>query len=163
MSVSLRWVGLAVCATLFAANCTTSVNHRRTYVPGTAKPRTVYGIAKRYVGVPYRYGGKSPRTGFDCSGYTRYVYARAGYRIPAGARNQFRRLHPVRQPRRGDLVFFRTAGSRISHVGIYAGNHRFLHAPRTGKRVGYADMRKKYWRKRYAGARSVLAPRTAHR
>ena len=118
-------------------------------------PRVV-AIAKRYIGTRYRYGGRTPATGFDCSGYTRYVMARAGRRIPGGAKNQFLRMRRVRAPRPGDLVFFRTIRNRVSHVGIYVGNYRFLHAPRTGKRIGYADIRNRYWRKRYAGARSAF-------
>jgi len=117
--------------------------------------REIIRLAHKQLGVPYRYGGKSPRTGFDCSGFTNYVYRRAGYGIPRGARNQYRALRPVRIPRVGDLVFFRTMGRRVSHVGIYAGRYRFIHSPRTGKTVEYADIRLRYWQKRYAGARAV--------
>lgn len=118
--------------------------------------RGIVRIASRYVGTPYRYGGKTP-AGFDCSGYVRYVYARAGFRLPGGSRKQFRSLYTVRVPQPGDLVFFRTQGRNISHVGIYVGHYRFLHSPRTGKRVGYADIRKRYWSTRYAGARTVFS------
>ena len=121
--------------------------------------RQIVAIAQRYLGVPYRFGGKSPRTGFDCSGFTGYVYSRAGMRLPAGARAQFRGLTPVRYPAPGDLVFFRTSGSRISHVGIYAGNLQFVHAPRTGKTVEVTSMNNRYWRKRYAGARTFAGSR----
>ena len=112
--------------------------------------------ARRTLGIPYRFGGKTPRSGFDCSGLTGYVFRKNGYRIPFGARNQYISLRRVRYPQPGDLVFFRTAGRRISHVGIYAGRYKFIHAPRTGKTVEYADLRNRYWRRRYAGARSVF-------
>ncbi len=128
--------------------------HREPAVSGSGA--RIVATARRYVGVPYRYGGRTPRSGFDCSGFTKYVFGRHGLRLPVGARNQYRHLRPVRVPRPGDLVFFRTRGSQVSHVGIYVGGYRFLHAPRSGSRVGYADMRLRYWRKRYAGSRAVL-------
>ena len=112
-------------------------------------------IARRYLGTPYRFGGNTP-AGFDCSGYVQYVYKRAGYKVSHGARSQYSELRPIKAPQVGDLVFFRTTSSGISHVGIYAGNFRFLHSPRTGKTVEYADMRIKYWKTRYAGARTVF-------
>ncbi len=119
---------------------------------------SVADIARRYLGIPYKYGGSRPSTGFDCSGFTSYVYSRAGLgRLPHSARSQFQTLRPIRVPRPGDLVFFRTMGNRISHVGIYVGNFQFIHSPRTGKTVEYADIRGKYWVKRYAGARTTAS------
>lgn len=120
-----------------------------------ATDESIVDIAKQYLGIPYKFGGQSPKTGFDCSGFTGYVYRKAGYSLPRGADDQFASLTPVRKPQPGDLVFFRINGQRVSHVGIYAGNYRFIHAPRTGKNVGYADMRISYWKKRYAGARTI--------
>ncbi len=142
---------------LFVADCSSGSQARRP--TGRIAPQRSAGVvatAQRYIGTPYRFGGKSPRTGFDCSGFTRFVIWQHGRLIPVGAKNQFRRLRPVRVPRPGDLVFFRTRGRSISHVGIYVGGFRFLHAPRSGRRVGYADIRTKYWRKRYAGARAAF-------
>jgi len=110
--------------------------------------------AKKYQGVPYRYGGETPR-GFDCSGYVMYVYKLNGILLPRSVRAQYRAGRPIgiRQARPGDLVFFRTSRKRrLSHVGIYMGDRRFIHAPRTGKRVTVADMRNPYWKKRYIGA-----------
>jgi cell wall-associated NlpC family hydrolase len=112
-------------------------------------------LAEQYIGAPYRPGGNTP-AGFDCSGFTSFIYGRAGYQLSRTAEGQFADLRPVRKPDIGDLVFFRIAGNRISHVGIYAGNLRFIHAPSSGKRVEYADMRSPYWKSRYAGARSVF-------
>jgi len=115
----------------------------------------IVDIARRYVGVPYRYGGSTPE-GFDCSGLVRYVYARAGYSVPRSAREQWQALEPNRVPRPGDLVFFKADSKNISHVGIYAGNFLFIHAPRTGKNVGFDDIRDNYWSKSYAGTRTVF-------
>jgi cell wall-associated NlpC family hydrolase len=115
----------------------------------------IVDIARRYVGVPYRYGGSSP-SGFDCSGLVRYVYARAGYSVPRSATEQWKDMGFTRVPQPGDLVFFKANSSKISHVGIYAGNFLFIHAPRTGKNVGFDDIRDSYWNKSYAGSRTVF-------
>ena len=112
-------------------------------------------IAKKYIGVPYRFGGASP-SGFDCSGYAMYVYGRAGVSLPHGAGAQYKKLRPVKKPRPGDLVFYKTYLPTISHVGIYVGNGRFLHSPRSGRTVSYANMKIRYWRTRYAGAATAI-------
>lgn len=93
--------------------------------------RTGYALR----GTPYRWGGASPR-GFDCSGFTMYVYRKTGVRMTHSATAQMRKSHKIskKSARRGDLVFFRR-GSRAYHVGIYAGNGRVLHSPRPGKTV----------------------------
>ncbi len=112
-------------------------------------------LAEDYLGAPYRAGGTTP-AGFDCSGFTSYVYSKAGYRLPRSAADQYSKLNPVRAPAIGDLVFFRIDGNRISHVGVYAGGYRFIHAPSSGKEVSYADLRVAYWKSRYAGSRSIF-------
>jgi cell wall-associated NlpC family hydrolase len=86
-------------------------------------------------GIPYRYGGSTPR-GFDCSGFTSYVYRKVGVRLPHSATGQMYKARKISRSkaRKGDLVFFRS-GSRAYHVGIYAGNNRVLHSPRPGQRV----------------------------
>lgn len=117
--------------------------------------------AKKYIGVRYKYGGESPR-GFDCSGYVMYVYERNGILLPRSVKRQYQAGRKIRlaQARPGDLVFFRTSRrKRFSHVGIYLGGNRFLHAPRRGKRVSYANLRKPYWRKRYIGSVTFLETR----
>ncbi|MDR2734486.1 MAG: C40 family peptidase [Spirochaetota bacterium] len=111
--------------------------------------------AKRYLGTPYRYGGSDPR-GFDCSGFVLYVFRQHGVALPHNAADQFARLKSVRTPEAGDLVFFNTFGRGVSHVGIYTGKDTFIHSPREGKTVEYADMRIDYWRAAYRGARRAL-------
>jgi cell wall-associated NlpC family hydrolase len=107
--------------------------------------------------VRYVRGGSSPSTGFDCSGFVRYVFAHAiGLRLPANSARQFLAGIKVRrgdmQP--GDLVFFHTRGhKRISHVGIYLDNGRFIHSPSAGKSVEVSSLDEGYWAKRFAGAR----------
>ena len=115
--------------------------------------------AERYVGVPYRWGGESPSTGFDCSGLTMVVYRINGLNLPRSSRQQWRVGKPInrRQLQKGDLVFFATSGgNRISHVGIYAGGDTFLHAPGRGRRIKTASLSSQYFKSRYRGARTYL-------
>jgi cell wall-associated NlpC family hydrolase len=95
----------------------------------------VIAVAARYLGVPYVYGGTTPR-GFDCSGYVQYVYARLGVGLPRTADQQLRatRHIPRSQARPGDLVAF-VSGGTAHHIGIYAGGGMMYDAPRTGKSV----------------------------
>ncbi len=121
---------------------------------GDSDRSSIIRTARDYLGVPYRYGGTTPG-GFDCSGFVMYVFRKNGYAMPRGTTAQFRegRRIGLREARPGDLVFFNTGGrKRISHVGIYAGRGRFIHAPSTGKKVSYAEMDNRYWRKRFVGA-----------
>jgi cell wall-associated NlpC family hydrolase len=114
--------------------------------------------AMNFVGVPYRRGGSSVDSGFDCSGFTRHIFELSlGLLLPrrvddqAGAGGLVRvdraALHP------GDLVFFDTLKRTFSHVGIYVGDGRFIHAPRSGSAVRIEDMRQAYWSQRFTGAR----------
>ena len=115
--------------------------------------------AGRYIGVPYRWGGESPRTGFDCSGLTMVVYRLNGLDLPRSSRQQWKAGKRVDRSRlqKGDLVFFATrGGNRVSHVGIYTGGNKFLHAPGRGRRIRTSSLSSKYYRTRFVGARSYL-------
>jgi cell wall-associated NlpC family hydrolase len=105
------------------------------------------------VGTPYLYGGASPR-GFDCSGLVYYSYRKAGITVPRTSGEQYRQSERVTLSdlRPGDLVFFRLSRNKPSHVGIYAGSGRFIHAPSGGKRVSYASLTDSYWEARVIGA-----------
>jgi cell wall-associated NlpC family hydrolase len=110
----------------------------------------VVRYARRFVGIPYRYGGSSPRTGFDCSGFVAYVYRHFGVTLPHYSVAQFglgRRVSRSRL-RAGDVLFFNGLG----HVGIYVGKGRFIHAPHTGTRVSVASLAG-WYSAEYAGAR----------
>ena len=114
--------------------------------------------ALNFLGRPYRLGGNSADEGFDCSGFTRHIFALSlGLVLPrraddqAGARGLAEVARSELQP--GDLVFFNTLERTYSHVGIYVGDGRFIHAPRTGSEVRIEDMRYAYWAQRYTGAR----------
>ena len=111
-------------------------------------------VALDMQGRPYRYGGNTPR-GFDCSGLVQYSYARAGARLPRSTEG-LRDLSSVVSTRRlrpGDLLFFNQLGKRSSHVAIYVGRERFVHAPSTGKYVSIESLNNQYWRRHLESAR----------
>jgi cell wall-associated NlpC family hydrolase len=112
------------------------------------------------VGTPYRYGGNSPQGGFDCSGLVQFVfYDSAGVRLPRSTRDLVAIDAPEvdrRELQPGDLVFFNPGGGNASHIGIYVGEGRFVHAPSTGGTVRLDLLDSDYWRRSYAGARRVL-------
>ena len=116
-----------------------------------SKSRTVgekaAAVALRQIGVPYVYGG-STEQGFDCSGLVQYAYAGAGRRIPRTTAEQWRQLTPVRngEMRVGDLLFFRIGGS-VSHVGLYLGSERFVHAPSSGRQVSIESLDSDFYRR----------------
>jgi len=111
--------------------------------------------AAQLVGRPYRYGGASPSTGFDCSGLVQWSYARAGRRLPRSTDDQRHAAVRVRvsELRRGDLVFFDQEGKKHGHVGIYVGNGEFVHAPSSGKRVRRDRLDTPYWSKHLSEVR----------
>lgn len=118
--------------------------------------------AMNFLGVRYQRGGNDADVGFDCSGFTRQVFETSlGLVLPRRADEQARAdgLVKVRkdelQP--GDLVFFNTLRRTFSHVGIYVGDGKFIHSPRTGSEVRIEDMRQSYWQRRFDGARRVTA------
>ena len=119
----------------------------------------IVGTAKRFIGTPYRWGGTSPDEGFDCSGLTMVVYQLNGLKLPRSSRQQYRAGIPIGRDElmQGDLVFFATSGSRrISHVGIYVGKGRFIHAPGRGKKIRTDRLARRYYKARYMGARTYL-------
>ncbi|STZ77104.1 C40 family peptidase [Bergeriella denitrificans] len=117
------------------------------------------------LGVAYRYGGTSARTGFDCSGFMQHIFRRSmGLNLPRTSAEQAKMGTHVNRGelQAGDMVFFRTmGGGRISHVGLYIGNNRFIHAPRTGKSIEITSLSNKYWGSKYAFGRRVKKHDTA--
>lgn len=109
-------------------------------------------------GTPYKYGGTSPDSGFDCSGFVAHVFKHTlGKSLPrssheisrVGVAQKYEALKP------GDLVFYNTLNKSYSHVGIYLGDGQFIHSPSSGKSVSVVNMNETYWRKRYNGARRI--------
>ena len=114
------------------------------------------------VGTQYRYGGRSPETGFDCSGLIAHVFERAwGMVLPRRVQEQANVGEPIRRLTElepGDLVFYNTRNRPYSHVGIYVGDGRFVHAPRPGRRVRAERVDSPYWKARFNGARRLAPP-----
>ena len=107
---------------------------------------------------PYRYGGNSSESGFDCSGYVGHVYRHElGIDLPRTSRQISRVGQPLNlsELRPGDLVFYNTMREPFSHVGIYVGDGKFVHSPKSGDRVRVEQMDLRYWQARYNGARRI--------
>ncbi|AOF86640.1 lecithin retinol acyltransferase family protein [Hydrogenophaga sp. RAC07] len=114
--------------------------------------------AMAFLGVPYKYGGNTVETGFDCSGFVRAVYEQSlGKILPRRSDEQAAATEVIDRSelKPGDLVFFNTMRRAFSHVGIYVGDGKFIHSPRSGSHVRMEDMRMAYWNTRFNGARRV--------
>lgn len=111
--------------------------------------------AERFVGIPYRWGGNNVVDGMDCSGFVRAVYNLCGLSIPRTSRDQYKAGDQVAKEdlKDGDLVFFGSAADSISHVGIYVGDGKFVHAPRRGEEIRITAVNESYFEKRFVGAR----------
>ena len=150
-----------LCAALALAGCT-SRPERAERPPDTAASQAVVFRALGLVGTPYRYGGNTPDAGFDCSGLVGYVYADgAGVALPRSVDALSEYGAEEDEPARiasGDLVVFAddAHGRDASHVGIYVGAGRFVHAPKTGGTVRLDSLDQPYWRERFVSARRVL-------
>jgi len=118
--------------------------------------RKALEYAREMVGRPYKYAGNTP-AGFDCSGLVNYSYGKAGLRLPRETRSQRQSTVPVslRNLRPGDLLFFDQEGSKASHVALYIGDGRFVHAPSTGGKVRVDSLKSDYWKKHFVDARRV--------
>ncbi len=119
----------------------------------------VVATAKKQIRKKYRWGGSTPKAGFDCSGLTYYAFKSANIHLPRSAAAQYKHTKRVSLAKlqAGDLIFFHTrrTRARVNHVGIYLGNGKFIHAPRKGKRVSVADLSSRYWRRKTVGAGRV--------
>lgn len=127
------------------------------------KTNLMLGQAMTLLGVPYKRGGGSAETGFDCSGFVRHIYETSvGRLLPRRAEEQAVATEKIDRSELnpGDLVFFNTMRRTFSHVGIYIGDGKFIHAPSAGKAVRVDDLRAAYWTKRFTGARRVQEPAT---
>ncbi len=173
-SNTARWVTAGLCACALLAACGGGDNVRVSAPAGAghdagrwgtvapADPAAANAVLIRaisLVGTPYRYGGNTPQGGFDCSGLVNYVYSdMLDLKLPRTSRQlaayQGPRIAP-RQLTAADLVFF-GSGGQVSHVGIYVGEGRFVHAPSTGGTVRLDHLDGAYWRDHYSGAKRVL-------
>lgn len=122
------------------------------------KTESLINNAMQLIGVRYRWGGNTPQSGLDCSGFVRYVFNDTfGFLLPRKSAQMSKVGLEIgkEELRPGDLVFFNTMRHAFSHVGIYVGNNKFIHAPSKGKSIRVDDMTKVYWEKRYNGARRL--------
>ena len=138
---------------------TTSGGSAKSFLSGVAgKAGDVVVGALNMIGVRYRWGGNSPDSGLDCSGFVRYVFQDTlGLALPRRAEEMSRVGEKVRfsDLKPGDLVFFNTMRRTFSHVGIYIGDNKFVHSPSTGSTIRVDDLDDGYWVKRFTGARRV--------
>lgn len=151
---------LAGCTALPPAPVATPEPPRRAEPPRAAQADRAEALlqALMALGIDYRPGGASPVTGFDCSGLVAHVYRQAwGLRLPRNTQQQSQAGTPVRYAdlQAGDLVFYDTLNRPYSHVGIYLGDGRFVHAPRSGARVRVESLKSPYWSTRFNGARRI--------
>ena len=140
----------------------TKIDHVRQNVSNKASELVVNAMG--FLGVPYKRGGNTVETGFDCSGFVRAIYEQSvGLLLPRRAEQQAAATQRIEkndlQP--GDLVFFNTMRRAFSHVGIYVGDGKFIHSPKPGAEVRVESMGVSYWQRRFDGARRVQAPGTA--
>lgn len=114
----------------------------------------ISSLAKGFIGTPYRYGGQDP-AGFDCSGLVHYTHRKTGIVVPRTSKGQYAAARYIETDELspGDVIFFRLSyWRRVSHVGIYAGNGKFIHAPKSGQRVSMSNINTPYWRDRIVKA-----------
>lgn len=146
--------------TLYSVDDSDELNHEGKPENWQTRAQEVLVNALSLTGIQYKYGGKSPETGFDCSGFVRYVFSQAtNLSLPPTARaiSQIGKTIKKDELQPGDLVFFNTLKSAFSHVGIYMGDNKFIHAPSTGKTVRVESMKNSYWAKRFNGAQRLDA------
>jgi murein DD-endopeptidase len=145
---------VSLCAGLSLSGCATAPPPKPVtgYTPAAGEKAAKTAVAM--IGRPYKYQGESPE-GFDCSGLVRYSYLSAGLDVPHRTGDLKKVTRPVstRSMRRGDLLFFHEKGGKYSHVGIYIGDDRFVHAPSTGQKVRQDSIRDGYWKKSFIEAR----------
>ncbi len=143
----LSWLG----------GCATPPVSTRDHPHASAARQRILGAAERLLGTPYVLGGESPG-GVDCSGLVQYAYLQAGIRVPRTTTAQFRAGRPQRKVLPGDLLFFRTdATGAVSHVGIYAGKGRMIHASSGSGQVRKVDLNQRYWQRRLVGGATYLS------
>ena len=139
------------------AVATATVKGAATQALNTAQELSSFAL--ELIGIRYKWGGNTPATGLDCSGLVRYVFQKVtGVTLPRTAKDMSRLGEKVAIPdlQPGDLVFFDTRRFAFSHVGIYLGDNRFVHAPRRGRDVEVATLDSSFWQKRFNGARRIV-------
>lgn len=156
--LSMNAAGVALLSLDEASNDETNSGNVDASTGWQAKTQEVLMKAFSLTGIKYTYGGKTPETGFDCSGFVSYVFRNAvNLTLPPTARaiSQIGKTVKKDELQPGDLVFFNTLKSAFSHVGIYIGDNKFIHAPRTGAAVRIESMQASYWASRFNGGQRL--------
>jgi murein DD-endopeptidase len=152
------WTLMLLTAAAMLAGCSSApkIPEQTTIRASNEVASKAVDFAKEMLGKPYQYAGDTP-AGFDCSGLVKYSYGRAGIAMPRDTQAQHRMsvLVSTRGLREGDLLFFDQEGKKKSHVGIYLGGGRFIHAPSSGGKVRIDSMKAEYWKKHFVEARRV--------
>jgi cell wall-associated NlpC family hydrolase len=156
MTRYLAAAGLAVTAMLAGCAGTPQIPEQTTVRASNEVAEKAVDYAREMLGRPYKYAGDTP-AGFDCSGLVKYSYGRAGIAMPRDTQSQHRMsvLVSTHGLREGDLLFFDQEGKKKSHVGMYIGNGRFIHAPSSGGKVRIDSLNAEFWKKHFVEARRV--------
>lgn len=158
-ATALVWVGVLVIA-LALQGCGKSVlpfgSSGKKY--GKASGSAVVAKARSQIGVRYKYGGTTPKTGFDCSGLIQWSYKQCGVTVPRNTKEQAKAGKAVKksQLRPGDIIVFRISARSGLHTALYTGNGKFIHSPSSGKRIREDKLSTDYWARRYVSARRIL-------
>ena len=156
--MSRLWLALSLAALAVMAGCSSTPDfpERTTVRASNDTAAKALDYAKEMLGKPYKYAGDTPE-GFDCSGLVKYSYGRAGIAMPRDTQSQRRMsmLVSVHGMREGDLLFFDQEGKKTSHVGMYLGKGRFIHAPSSGGKVRTDSVNAEFWKKHFVEARRV--------
>jgi murein DD-endopeptidase len=152
------WLPILLTLMVILAGCASSpeIPQQTTVRASNEVASNAVVYAREMLGQPYRYAGDTP-AGFDCSGLVKYSYGRAGISMPRDTQAQHRMsvLVSMRSLREGDLLFFDQEGRKKSHVGIYLGSGRFIHAPSSGGKVRTDSLNAEFWKKHFVEARRV--------
>jgi len=147
---------------LLQLGCTSTSNYKEANIPDdrqvSSQTPPAISIALQQLGIPYRYGGSHPSSGFDCSGLVYYSYKQAGLKLPRTTASLFNAstLVSFSKAQPGDLLFFDLGHTIPPHVALYLGNNEFIHAPSTGKSVEIQKLHHPYWTKHFVSARRPL-------
>ena len=147
---------LLLLSLLLLAACSSPAARQAPVVEEQMNDLVIYAMS--LADTPYRYGGNSANSGFDCSGFVGHVYRQTlGVSLPRTSREISQVGTPIGQGelRPGDLVFYNTLHASFSHVGIYIGDGKFVHSPKSGDSVRVEQMRMRYWQERFDGARRI--------
>lgn len=151
------WAGGLIIGLLATGCASAPPAHPKSIYVKPVSPKALVSLAKKQIGTPYRYGGETPKDGFDCSGLVWWCYQQLGSTAPRSAHTLYAAGHKIKAGdlKMGDLVFFNIGGSPPAHVGIAVDHKDFVHAPSSGGKVRIDSLSNVYWSKHFYGARRI--------